>query len=289
MPDHYLSPGSDSPFAGLTRDAAIEAFVTYADDPRWTAVRQRGFDLHNDMTGFRRSYPLFHMDGVGYENEPHLIMDATPDVTNDRPFSILTIRNDLPAYASLRPIRKIPGDFIPQAGRWYQFDMAMASAALHGGQGQQTLGSLKRYIALRGGRFHFFNRRLALEDSVLPVTIVKAGDDAMMERSCHTVSAAALAYRYFASMEMPLANGTSVALPLSLGQVREVLRDRDKPESGSRRAALLHLVRSHNRKLDDGDVARVREHLRGKEVCHWRGWDVIVRPSDFDAERIKKP
>lgn len=95
----------------------------------------------------------------------------------------------------------------------------------------------------------------------------------------------ALTERYNAHAEIELVNGASVFVPLGLWQLKEILKDREKPENGNRRSALIHLVKQHKRNGPE-DAIRVREHLRGKIECHWRGWDVALWPSMYDVDRL---
>jgi hypothetical protein len=54
---------------------------------------------------------------------------------------------------------------------------------------------------------------------------------------------------------------------------------------GERRAALLHYVRSHKRRVSDDLTVDVRQHLRGSRSFTWNGWQARIDESDHERER----
>lgn len=55
---------------------------------------------------------------------------------------------------------------------------------------------------------------------------------------------------------------------------------------GERRAALLHYVRSHKRRMSDDLTVDVRQHLRGSRSFTWNGWQARLDESDYERERL---
>lgn len=95
----------------------------------------------------------------------------------------------------------------------------------------------------------------------------------------------ALTYRYEWGAQFSVAGSAKVIVPTTPAGALELFNDRDKPEDRDRRAALRHWVSQHLRKKPGGDFSKVREHLRGNVSFSWRGFDVVLRPSQYDAER----
>lgn len=257
----------------------IESFINYIDDGGFTPAHIKGMKTDKDLSSYRRCIPwstLLEIDPYG--EKEFVFPDATLSMVNDAPFAVIRLENDLPQYSSLQRVRRLPPSISLQRGKYYKFSSS-GTCGFFGYKGDANqLVNFTHYLCERDGKYHL------LHDSD-----IMNNNEGTEENLAHGLSGMALAYSYFATMEIEQANKTSVALPLNLPQLREVLRDRDKPESGSRRPALLHLVRSHKRRLQDGDEIRIKESLRGKISCHWRGWDITLRPSLFDSNRLRKP
>lgn len=265
---------------------AIEGFVNFLDAPNWTPGHVHGYNHSKDMSQFRRCIPLTALSGagVGYGDEAVFYGDGTPDLNNGRPFSILRIEDDLPEYHNIKRVRRLPPHVTCLPGEWYS--LAQSANTKHLGiTNDRRLIVIKEYVRFRAGKFQLMPQSGGEGLGQPNHHLDKECAEWAAER-CGFMFAASLAYRYLASMEIEAGNGTSTSIPLNLGQLREVLRDRDKPESGSRRPALVHLVRQHNRNYEKDELVKVREHLRGKIECHWRGWDVVLRPSDYDVDRL---
>ena len=95
----------------------------------------------------------------------------------------------------------------------------------------------------------------------------------------------ALTYRYEWGAQFSIGKSARIIVPTTPQGALELFNDRDKPQDNDRRAALRHWVRQHLRKKPGGDFSKVREHLRGHTVFSWRGFDVVLRPSQFDLEQ----
>lgn len=259
--------------AKLTR--AIDGLIRWMDKPRFPE-KCKGYAFTNDFSTFRRAIPIDAIDEMTAGDE--FFMDNTLDIVGNRPQCITTLCKQtlLPLFCSIRRAPRKSG-VIMQKGVPYQLD----SSGIKKDGGRNKLITLRSFVFLRDGRYypgsHYDNR----------VGRIIKTDDSLMKQA-KAVSGAALTYYYHGQMEIPLVNGTSISMPLCLDQIREVLKDRDKPETGCRRPALAHLVRQHRRNLKDGEAVRVREHLRGKISCHWRGWDVVIHPSAYDQDRLAK-
>lgn len=70
------------------------------------------------------------------------------------------------------------------------------------------------------------------------------------------------------------------------GSVKELFRLRDRDPGASRRAALLHWVTAHTRRLrrNHDEETEVRRHLRGRAAFDWLGLKATIRPSPQDGE-----
>lgn len=114
--------------------------------------------------------------------------------------------------------------------------------------------------------------------------VVQKGEDDIgrIAAAGHT---AALTYRYEWGAQFSIGGSARVILPTTPRGILELFNDRDKPEDRDRRAALRHWVSQHLRKKAGGDFSKVRSHLRGEMRFTWRGFDVEIRPSEYDAER----
>lgn len=252
----------------------IEGFVAFLDSPSWEPTSIPGHAKSNDVSVFKRCIPLIFRH-AGYGDDAEFFQDGTPDVNGGRPVAMVRIEGDLPEYHSIRRVHRLPPNVRPLAGQWFRMSEGV-NARKYGVAKDSRLVVINNYMRFKDGQF-----------SVLPQADAPISyDPNSLEWEPGFLFAFSLAYRYFASMEVGAGNGTSVSIPLSLPQLREVLKDRDKPESGGRRPSLIHLVRQHQRKMEDGDEIRIREHLRGKIECHWRGWDIVLRPSDYDSDRL---
>jgi len=70
---------------------------------------------------------------------------------------------------------------------------------------------------------------------------------------------------------------------------RESFRLRDIPNGKSRRAAILHWVRAHSRRIhrdDPSAMADVMKHLRGQREFVWNDLRVAIHPSVSDAHAL---
>jgi hypothetical protein len=65
---------------------------------------------------------------------------------------------------------------------------------------------------------------------------------------------------------------------------REMLALRDS--SRGRRAAALHWVTDHDRKIGEGRKTHVRAHLRGAQEFAWEEWRCALSPGLFDQEAL---
>ena len=79
----------------------------------------------------------------------------------------------------------------------------------------------------------------------------------------------------------------ALRFPTDAVGIRELLKDRDRPDSG-RRSPLLHWVRSHVRKnrSDPSVTHEVRRSLRGARIVDWHGFIVEVRESELEREQL---
>jgi hypothetical protein len=85
-----------------------------------------------------------------------------------------------------------------------------------------------------------------------------------------------------------------IGLTLSTDPVgaRAVFKLRDLQEGEGRRKALIHWVRSHNRRRSTGNheaaLTMVRQHLRGEMNFTWRGFECRIVPSFADQEAARR-
>jgi hypothetical protein len=81
--------------------------------------------------------------------------------------------------------------------------------------------------------------------------------------------------------------GCPVSLRLGTDAIgaREMLRFRDLPPGGSRRDAILHFVRAHERRKasDPEALTDIRRHLRGGREFRW--YDLLVTVSESEQDR----
>lgn len=78
--------------------------------------------------------------------------------------------------------------------------------------------------------------------------------------------------------------GATVRLLIGPHEAKEIFALRDIPESKNRRAALLHIVRTHSRArpYSRDDTVSVRRHLRGSERCTWDGCSVSIHAPQLE-------
>lgn len=252
----------------------IAALVRYIDDPGWRPERVHGHQNMGDWSSFRRCVPLAVLDEL--DPFPQVFADATLDDAGVSSHAALTLWHDLPHYASLKKISRVPPRWRRIAGEPHM--LTRSGAIMHNGTLRHVI--TEAVVMHQGSGW------------VSPPVICPSVVGGVCEEAAPAAAAmcgAAFSYRYSATAEIESGNGTSVAIPLTLEGLRAVLRDRDRPEGGDRRPALLHLVAEHARRSRNSDDAgHVREHLRGKMLCHWRGWDVVLRPSIYDTERLRR-
>lgn len=105
------------------------------------------------------------------------------------------------------------------------------------------------------------------------------GDRAAMFQSM------ALTYRYEWGAQFSIDSSAKIIIPVTPAGVLELFNDRNKPQDNDRRAALRHWVSRHMRSTSGGNFSEVRRHLRGETRFSWRGFDVVIRPSQFDEDR----
>ena len=272
----------------------IEDFVSYIDDPQLVAKKTRFFNLQLDMSVFRRCF-AFDLD-IPKDNEDLFFQDATLSIVNYKPISTVHFQNGFPIFANLRRVSKLPPRVIIQSGVLHKLSMTFNQKDI-GVSNKNIMSMRSSFLSERDGRFYTLKKRDCCfgEGSFGKDLIehrMKFGnpleEDDHNTRNAYLLSGLALTNRYHAEMEIEISNGTSVSIPMNLSQIREVLSDRDKKETGSRRPALIHLVSKHSRKISEEDMILVREHLRGKIECKWRGFDIKLHPSQFDCDRLQK-
>jgi hypothetical protein len=115
---------------------------------------------------------------------------------------------------------------------------------------------------------------------------VDDGEDNFGERAAMGASIA-LTYRYEWGAQFSIDGAAKVIIPATPAGIRELFNDRNKPEDRDRRSALRHWVRQHRRAHKLETFSSVREHLRGEVAFQWRGFDVLIRPSQFDIDRTQ--
>lgn len=84
--------------------------------------------------------------------------------------------------------------------------------------------------------------------------------------------------------------GARIRFPTDPTGVLSMFRDRNKPDDGSRRPALLHWVSEHYRKsrVDPEAEILVREHLRGTRDFHWNGMICRVHPAEIPLTQLPR-
>jgi len=93
--------------------------------------------------------------------------------------------------------------------------------------------------------------------------------------------------RYLWHVMVGVEDGPQVRFETDPAGSMEIFRDRDRPETKDRRAALRNWVRAHWRRhrTDPSAESYVREHLRGATSFKWRGFDCRISPPQFDLEK----
>ena len=111
----------------------------------------------------------------------------------------------------------------------------------------------------------------------------KGDDEIGIRAACGQTIALTLRYEWGA--QFSIAGSPKVIVPTTPRGILELFNDRDKPEENGRRTALRHWVNQHIRRANTGSFRHVRSHLRGEMSFKWRGYDVTVKPSQFDTEQ----
>jgi hypothetical protein len=252
----------------------IVSFVNYINDPLWKPERIRGYRLaFREMSIFRRCLPVNVLEEI--ERKDGFFRDSNLEIAGVQSQAAISITDTMPAYSLIKKIEKIPSHFKIRSGSPHMVYRASdVSDILR--LDKPKMHATESLVFYRNGEWipgRFTDPSRVVDASAAGAALALAG--------------VAMTYRYDATMEIESGNGTSVALPMNLVQIREVLKDRDKPESGDRRPALLHIVKAHKRCVED-EQRQVHEYLRGKIECHWRGWDITLRQSVYDAQRVQK-
>lgn len=159
--------------------------------------------------------------------------------------------------------------FVGEMGSWRPLvgDIVVESASKLGRH------DFVRHIRHTGNRYRqcSYNKEKRLSESLVDICL--ATED--LRKNCWTVQ--------FAPAGCPV----SMTIPTDPAGVLDMLRFREK--KGPRREALLHWVRSHNRKIcdDPETIVKVREHLRGSRgEFEWYGLIARVKES-VTAQYIK--
>ena len=97
----------------------------------------------------------------------------------------------------------------------------------------------------------------------------------------------ALTFRYEWGAQFSFPGSPKIIIPTTPRGILELFNDRDKKEGEDRRAALKHWVAEHVRKSSGGRFHHVIDHLRGQLKFKWRGWDIEIKPAQFDLEKIE--
>ena len=97
----------------------------------------------------------------------------------------------------------------------------------------------------------------------------------------------ALTHRYEWGAQFSFPGSPKVIVPTTPRGILELFNDRDKPESLDPRKALKHWVSEHIRRAKCGSFQHVISHLRGELKFSWRGFDVEIKPAQFDLEKIE--
>jgi hypothetical protein len=78
--------------------------------------------------------------------------------------------------------------------------------------------------------------------------------------------------------DIKLDGAPTVRLVIGPHEAKDLFRLREIEDGAQRRAALLHLVRAHERRrhATPHEASQVREHLRGRPSCTWGGCSVSI-------------
>jgi hypothetical protein len=275
----------------IERKKKIEYFVNYIDDNNLIARKSNRIDSIVDFSVFKRCFflDLFFIDIKNYVR----FNDATLGIVNYKPISAVFLNDDgFPSFCSLKKITKLPTHIIRQSGTILKYSKTFNEKDAGYNKNNALSMFTVFYAERQGNLFPLKDLSVDRRNTLLKAISLKNGDNSdeypIVFNTLSLLANLALTVRYFAEMEIEISNGTSVSIQLDLAQLREVLNDREKRENGSRRAALLHLVSSHSRKLSSEDIIKIKEHLRGKIECKWRGFDIKLHPSQYDSDRLQK-
>lgn len=96
-------------------------------------------------------------------------------------------------------------------------------------------------------------------------------------------------YLWYVNLKWPGADA-GVYLPTTPFGARELFKLRDYEPGKSRRAALIHWVQEHSRRIrkgtDEETEIWVREHTRGRVVFKWQDMEGAIYPSPYDLRRL---
>lgn len=119
-----------------------------------------------------------------------------------------------------------------------------------------------------------------------PISQYRAFGDDDIGKRCAIGQSMALTYRYEWGAQFSIGPSVRIIVPTTPKGVLELFNDRNKPADRDRRAALRHWVSQHRRrKVSRDGFVGVRKHLRGETSFSWRGFDVVIRPSQFDLDQ----
>lgn len=264
-----------------SKSDTISSFVSFIDDPKWVCKELKGFAFNNNLSKYKRCVPIGMLDEI--ETTGDFFRDASLEIAGVSSHSVMTYALEMPAFTNVQYVNKVnQHEFKILAGRPIRVSFSQNITGLlpEAGGDIAHLVSCEKIVYELNGKY-------------TQAKSVKSNCEGGNDPSGHAIQvlmpvfASAFNERYNAHMEIPLKNGVSVSLPINLTQLKEVLRDRDKPESGDRRPSLINLVKAHKR-TTQSDMIKVREHFRGKIECAWRGWNVTLYPSIYDIERLEK-
>lgn len=255
----------------------IESLVSFLDDPNYVPINGKRTNYPNDLSVYKKCIPANLLSEIDKNTE--IFNDTILSDSGFNSFSIMDYFNELPSFGNLKYVNKLDKDDVQKTGllpgkilkHSIFADMTCLNKAIP--RTINNLFSSHLYVFEQNGEYKRMPK-LILDTENTSVSKAKE------------MSGFAFNHRYDALMEFPLINGITIAFPVNLAQIKEVLKDRDKPENGKRRSSLVHLVSQHKRETKQ-NLIYVREHLRGKIECKWRGWDVTLHPSRYDIERLE--
>lgn len=76
-------------------------------------------------------------------------------------------------------------------------------------------------------------------------------------------------------------DNVSARLGLPISSLKEFFRDRDT--HGERKKPIVHFMPQHERRMSDGRIIEVGEHVRGNRSFMWRGYDITINIPGIDA------